>query len=114
MRKQALLTLSWTQFNRDTQSLRLHKTKSGKPRTVPLNQIALSELQRCRNGRFVFQIEGRAIRDIKHSFASVCRLAGIVDCTPHTLRRTFFVVLFYYIEYLVVLGFSAGREKQCK
>ncbi|ALG69252.2 tyrosine-type recombinase/integrase [Beggiatoa leptomitoformis] len=92
MRKQELLTLSWTQFNRDTQSLRLHKTKSGKPRTVPLNQIALfalSELQRCRNGRFVFQIEGRAIRDIKRSFASVCRLAGIVDCTPHTLRHTF-------------------------
>ncbi|ALG69575.2 tyrosine-type recombinase/integrase [Beggiatoa leptomitoformis] len=92
MRKQELLSLSWTQFNRDTQSLRLHKTKSGKPRTVPLNRVALfalGELQRHRNGRFVFQIHGRAIGDIKRSFTSVCRLAGIEDCTPHTLRHTF-------------------------
>ncbi|EIJ44287.1 site-specific recombinase XerD [Beggiatoa alba B18LD] len=92
MRKQELLGLVWTQFNRDTASLRLHKTKSGKARTVPLNRVALFALERLhqvRNGRYVFQIAGQPIRDIKRSFASVCRLAGITDCSPHTLRHTF-------------------------
>ena len=92
MRKQEILTLVWTQFNRDTNSLRLHRTKSGKARTVPLNRVALFVLERLhqgRNGRYLFQIEGRPIRDIKRSFAHVCRLAGIADCTPHTLRHTF-------------------------
>jgi integrase len=36
----------------------------------------------------VIAYKGKAVGDIKKSFAAACRSAGISDVTPHTLRHT--------------------------
>lgn len=72
--------------------------KNNKAGTIPLNEAARAALvsrarfraSHCPGSPWVFcNQQGRPFTDIRYSFATACRVAGIKDCHPHDLRRTF-------------------------
>ena len=72
--------------------------KNNKAGTVPLNEAARAALlsrarfraSHCPGSPWVFcKQQGEPFIDIRYSFASACRLAGVADLHPHDLRRTF-------------------------
>lgn len=99
MRRGELLGLEWARVDLGAGLLRLdaEHTKSARRRSVPLNAAARAALvSRARwrdahapGARWVFCRPGGApIANIKRSFASACRRAGIADFRPHDLRHT--------------------------
>lgn len=94
MRKGEILRLRWDQVDVVNKSVRVTKTKSGKDRTVPLNDAAagviMSQL-RMKQGDFVFPSPktGVAMKSVDHSFWRACSLAGILGLRFHDLRHTF-------------------------
>ena len=98
-RKQELLGLEWgrVDLNQNLIYLQGHHTKSGKRRSVPINQTARNVLVRrqcfraehCPDSPWVFaHHNGDRIKDVKRSFKTVCRRAGIEDFRIHDLRHT--------------------------
>ncbi len=94
-----LLGLEWTRVDLPNRLLYLEgqHTKSGKRRSIPLNQKAYDALIRrarlrsteCPESRWVFCDEtGRRIRSVKRSFATACRRTHIADLCTHDLRHT--------------------------
>jgi len=76
-------------------------TKTKKARTIPLNQAARRALldQRDEQSKVGLQTpyvfahidarwRGQRIANLKNSFASACKRAGLKGVTPHTLRHT--------------------------
>ncbi len=72
--------------------------KNNKAGTIPLNDAARAALvsrarfraSHCPGSAWVFcNQQGRPFTDIRFSFATACRLAGVADLHPHDLRRTF-------------------------
>ena len=65
--------------------------KNGQTRSVPLNSTVRVTLDRLpRHGEFVFEKpNGAPYTSVRNSFDTACRLAGLTDVTPHTLRHTF-------------------------
>jgi integrase len=93
MRKGELLPLRWNRidFPQGSITLEAGDTKNGKKRTIPLNDDAIAALQRRKavsTNEFVFSTEQGHLTDVKRSFATACRRAGIEDVTPHILRHT--------------------------
>jgi len=95
MRHGEILGLRWDQIDLKKMTLTVEKTKSGRPRTIPLNPPLLRELERLRSqnghGPFVFTNldTGRPLRSLKTSFRAACRRAGISGLRFHDLRHTF-------------------------
>jgi integrase len=95
MRHGEILGLSWDQIDFKRMTLTVEKTKSGRPRTIPLNPPLLRELERLRSqdghGPYVFTNPdtGRPLRSLKTSFKAACRRAGILALRFHDLRHTF-------------------------
>ncbi|MBI5598824.1 MAG: site-specific integrase [Deltaproteobacteria bacterium] len=94
MRKGEILSLEWGRHVDLRHGLiLLDVTKNGERREVPINQTLreiLSALVRRIGSPYVFTDgEGRRYRDVKRSFASACRRAGIKDFRFHDLRHTF-------------------------
>ena len=104
-RKGELLSLKWEDVDLSTRLLKLQETKSGEWQTVPINeqarQILVGRLRHreavCPATPFVFFHErqrhgvsvGDQVKDVKASFASACKRAGIKDFRIHDLRHTF-------------------------
>ena len=104
-RKGELLSLQWDDVDLSTRLLKLQETKSGEWQTVPINEQARQVLVRrmkkreasCPSTPFVFfhetarqgVSEGDRIKDLKKSFTSACKRAGIKDFRIHDLRHTF-------------------------
>jgi len=71
------------------------KSKSGKPRTIPLSNIArcifAQQLTDEPNSEYVFANPdtGRPYTNVGKAFAAACKEAGIEDLTFHDLRHTF-------------------------
>lgn len=92
-----LLSLEWNRVNLFRKTIIIQVSKNGKPRTVPLNQVAFdillqkSKVRSIKND-FVFtssavtKIDGDNLR---RSLDSVLKTAGIENVTPHTFRHTF-------------------------
>lgn len=97
LRKGELLSLQWNRFDLFRKTIIIQESKNGKPRTIPLNQIALDIL-----------MEKSKIRNIKHdlvfassvgtkidsdnlgrAFESVLEKVDIQDFHFHDLRHTF-------------------------
>src|SRR5579875_1996469 len=78
--------LKWEHLNFRAGVIRLPRSKSGKPREIPMNSVlqqALRSIPQRIGSDYVFQGEP------DKWFREACRLAGVKDCTWHSLRHTF-------------------------
>jgi len=95
MRLQEILSLRWEQVDLNEMTLTVERTKSGKPRTLPLNAALQDELSRLKgqDGRspYVFPNPrtGKPLTTVKTAFVATCRRAGIAGLRFHDLRHTF-------------------------
>ncbi|MBA7483465.1 Tyrosine recombinase XerC [subsurface metagenome] len=92
MRKGEILNLRWTQIDLKGRRIRVEKTKSGKVRHIPINDILLYELRglKDKNSYVFFNPKtGKPYVDMKTGFKAACRRAGIKGMRFHDLRHTF-------------------------
>jgi len=95
MRRSEILNLKWSQIDLKARRIRVEKTKSGKVRFIPINDVLFRDLNRLRivNGQkpFVFfnPKTGNPFLDMKTGFKGACRRAGISNLRFHDLRHTF-------------------------
>lgn len=86
-----LLRLDWRYVDLDRGRVTFVETKNGDDRTLRLCQRAQETLNSLgpKNSGPVFTYGGSAIGDIKHSFDTARREAGLTDVRFHDLRHTF-------------------------
>jgi len=94
MRRGEILGLRWDQVDPAGKSVLVKRTKSGRDRSIPLNEAAAGVIKAQRKtspGSYVFpSTKGKEfMRTVDHSFGHACRLAGIVGLRFHDLRHTF-------------------------
>ena len=95
MRRGELLSLKWEQIRSDFIYLEAAMVKSGKGRQIPINDRLVEVLKELRRrghlkSEFVFcDSQGRRLYEVKRSFASACRRAGVEGFRFHDLRHTF-------------------------
>src|SRR4030042_3734162 len=93
MRRGEMLSLIWEQIRNGF--IYLTETKSGKARQIPINDRLAEVLKEVRRGNqlkssYVFcDSQGQRFLEVKRSFASACRKAGIEAFRFHDLRHTF-------------------------
>ncbi len=97
LRIEECLSLEWSRVNLIRETIHIQETKSGSPKTLPLNTVALKVLNQrskvksiqndyvflSRNGRKIFQDAFRT------SFYRVLKKVGIEDFCIHDLRHAF-------------------------
>ncbi len=95
MRKKEILTLKWEHIDFERRAIAITKdrSKSKKPREVPMNEQLYRELWLVKEGStntFVFYNPqtGSHVRHIKESFSIARKKAKIEDFTIHDLRHT--------------------------
>ena len=94
MRRGEILKLTWADVHLDTGMILLPAsiTKTARSRIVPITPRLRSEIETLRDdandepgaGSRVFCV----VKDVKRSFRTACRLAGITDLHLHDLRHT--------------------------
>jgi integrase len=99
LRRGSLFNLCWEQIDLANSVMRIPRTKSGRPLSVPLNATAKGTLEKLYQQRepenpYVFPHKlgkraGEPVHDIKNGFHAALELAGIEDFTWHDLRHTF-------------------------
>jgi integrase len=94
MRKGEILNLRWDNVDLRHGFILLDKTKNGERREIPINdtlRAVLQGLQRRLDIPYVFYdaATGKPYQDVKRSFNTACRRAGIRDFHFHDLRHTF-------------------------
>ena len=93
MRKSEILGLKWQDIDFGAKTITVHLTKNNEPRVIPMNQTIYDELHnlpRPLHTPYVFCHEnGERYDEVKRSFKSACRKAGITDLRFHDLRHTF-------------------------
>jgi len=97
LRQDELLSLTWDRVNVFRKTILIKETKSGKPKTVPLNSTALGILERkvkvvSIKSKIVFQSKSGTKIDkhnLRRVFVIAMKKAGIEDFTFHGLRHTF-------------------------
>ncbi|MDR4506196.1 MAG: tyrosine-type recombinase/integrase [Candidatus Scalindua sp.] len=99
LRQDELLSLEWSRVDLFRKTILIKETKNGKPKTLPLNSIALGVLQK-KSGEKVRNIKNDLVfssnagtkifkRNLIRAFAYALEKAGIRDFTFHCLRHTF-------------------------
>ena len=93
-RRGEILSLRWGNVDLKHGFIRLDKTKNGERRDIPINntlRAALHGLTRRLDVSYVFHdpAAGKPYQDVKRSFHTACRKAGITDFHFHDLRHTF-------------------------
>ncbi len=93
MRRGEILTLTWGQVDlkEGFVKLRAEDTKTNEGRLVPLNRELVEMFKAMPKGfpqAPVFTYKGRFMAEMKRSFATACKQAGIEDFTFHDLRHT--------------------------
>jgi len=99
LRRGSPFKLRWDQVDLANNVIRIPRTKSGRPLSLPLNATAqrtLKSLQADRNpaSPWVFPHKsgpnvGEPVQDIKNGFHAALEAADIQGCTWHDLRHTF-------------------------
>ncbi len=95
MRLSEILNLQWTQIDFRAGRIRVEKTKSGKMRFIPINDVLHEEFLKLRNRNsqnpYVFfnPKTGKPLTTIKTAFNAACRRAKIKGLWFHDLRHTF-------------------------
>jgi integrase len=110
MRKGEIFNLRWDQVDLKHGFILLDKTKNGERREIPINDTLRSVLQglpRRLDVPYVFYDPqtGKAYQDVKHSFHSALRRAGIRDFRFHDLRHTF-------ASHLIMAGIDLTTVKE--
>jgi integrase len=94
MRKAEILGLEWARVDLSTSRLTLYRTKSGKPRGIPINRavydvlVGLEPEQARREGLVFKRRDGAAWGQIRTAFAKALERAGIKAFRFHDLRHT--------------------------
>jgi len=94
MRKAEILGLEWALVDLSTSRLTLYRTKSGKPRGIPINRavydalVALQPEPAQRQGLVFARRDGAAWGQIRTAFATALERAGIKAFRFHDLRHT--------------------------
>lgn len=93
-RREEILSLKWEQVDLRHGFINLVRTKNGERRQVPINDTLREMLQglvRRLDVPWVFfdSETGKRFTDVKRSFSTACKKAGIVDFHFHDLRHTF-------------------------
>ena len=95
-RKEAILSLRWTQVDLDAglidwNPVGRRRTKKQRPRArIPprlLGHLRRARLRGSDTG-FVINDSGKPVKNPKRAFAAACQRAGLEDVTPHVLRHT--------------------------
>jgi integrase len=99
LRRGSLFNLQWDQIDFANRVMRIPRTKSGRPLSLPLNATALKTLKALDEAKtpespYVFPHKsgpnaGEPVQDIKNGFHAALELAEIDDFTWHDLRHTF-------------------------
>ena len=97
LRQDELLSLEWSRVDIFRKTILIKVTKNGKPKTLPLNRIALdvikqrSKVKSIKNDYVFFSSSGKKINPhvLRKSFYTVLRKAGIENLWWHDLRHTF-------------------------
>jgi integrase len=99
LRRGSLFNLRWDQIDFANRVVRIPRTKSGRPLSLPMNETTISTLQTLHaagdlTSPYVFPHTagpkaGEPVRDIKNGFHRALELAEIRDFTWHDLRHTF-------------------------
>lgn len=93
MRRSEILSLRWADVDLTNRKITIVNTKNNESRVIPINQTLYEEflkLIKQVKGEYVFSDkDGRPFGDIKKSFASALKEAGIKDFRFHDLRHTF-------------------------
>ena len=96
MRAGEIFNLTWKKVKLEEGYIDLlaADTKTSEPRRIPLNDALrglFADLKKVRHLKHdrVFTYQGSPVRNIKRSFRSACRAAGIEDFRFHDLRHTF-------------------------
>ena len=97
LRQDELLSLTWDRVYMMRKAILIKETKNGKPRTIPLNKIALDILE-CKAKVLSFKskivFHGKAgtkidKHNLRRAFVIAMERAGIEDFRFHDLRHTF-------------------------
>lgn len=96
MRKGEILNLKWSQIDLKNELILLDKTKNFERREIPMSNSLKALFRQLHSQRrlntdyvFVNPDTGRRYNDLKRSFSTACRKAGIQDFHFHDLRHTF-------------------------
>lgn len=99
MRMGEQLSLRWNQVDLERRQISLYKTKTGKPRHIPINEVAYSALSRIpRTSFFVFPCPRKFgetpkdsvhVKSVKGWFDAAAKAAKIEGYTWHCNRHTF-------------------------
>jgi integrase len=94
MRKGEILSLKWEQIDLKHGFIMLDRTKNGERREVPINDTLRATLQGLTRRLDIPHVfydasTGKRYLDVKRSFGTACRRAGIRDFHFHDLRHTF-------------------------
>ena len=96
MRKSEILNLKWSNIDLKHDLILLEKTKNGERREIPINQALKRVLLDLFTKRrldtdyvFINPETGKRYTNIKRSFRTACKKAGIRDFRFHDLRHTF-------------------------
>jgi integrase len=94
MRKTEILELQWQRIDLSSARITLYRTKSGKPRGVPMNRavydalVALQPDEAKRAGLVFARADGRAWGQIRTAFSTALETAEIKGFRFHDLRHT--------------------------
>jgi integrase len=97
LRQHEQLSLAWERVSLQRRTILILETKSGKPRSIPLNKTALGVLERnaktrsIKNDLVFFSNCGTKLNNCNliRAFKRAVKKTGISDFTWHGLRRTF-------------------------
>jgi integrase len=98
-RRDEMLRMEWSRVDLQGRLMHLegHHTKSGRRRSIPLNDVARAAIvnrarfraQHCPDSPWLFcREDGSRIGTVRRSFGTACRRAGIEDFHIHDLRHT--------------------------
>jgi integrase len=93
MRKSEILKLRWQEVDLKNRIITLTKTKNNEIRSIPINNALYKELLILSNGNeneFVFtKKDGKPFTDIRRSYKTALKRAGIENFRFHDLRHNF-------------------------
>lgn len=110
MRKEEILSLKWDNVDLKHGFILLDRTKNGDRREIPINETLRATLQgltRRLDIPYVFYdpATGKRYKNVKRSFKTACKRAGITDFKFHDLRHTF-------ASHLVMAGVDITTVKE--